>query len=80
MKAQSDFTEKEMEVFFQYVKDYHLERQLTALYNRLMGLSALTQQPTLLEELMLRRKPKRWHFKEFVIKVSVSPAMREPRE
>lgn len=71
VKAQSDFTEKEMEVFFQYVKDYHLERQLTALYNRLMGLSALTQQPTLLEELMLRRKPKRWHFKEFVIKVNL---------
>lgn len=70
VRAQSDFTQKETEVFLQYVKDYHLERQLTALYNRLMGVSALTDQPTLLEELILSRKPKRWQLKDFCVKVN----------
>lgn len=69
MKAQSDFTKKETEVFLQYVQDYRLERQLTALYNRLMGVSALTDQPTLLVELILSRKPKRWELREFCVKV-----------
>ncbi|XP_051260290.1 uncharacterized protein LOC127365828 [Dicentrarchus labrax] len=70
VRAQSDFTKKETEVFLQYVQDYRLERQLTALYNRLMGVSALTDQPTLLEELILSRKPKRWELREFCIKVN----------
>lgn len=69
VKAQSDFTKKETEVFLQYVQDYRLERQLMALYNRLMGVSALTDQPTLLEELILSRKPKRWELREFCVKV-----------
>ena len=69
VRAQSDFTKKETEVFLQYVQDYRLERQLTALYNRLMGVSALTDQPTLLEEVILSRKPKRWELREFCIKV-----------
>lgn len=69
VRAQSDFTKKETEVFLQYVHDYRLERQLTALYNRLMGVSALTNQPTLLEELILTHKPKRWELKEFCVKV-----------
>lgn len=56
-------------MFLQYVQDHRLERQLTALYNRLMGVSALTDQPTLLEELILTRKPKRWELKEFCVKV-----------
>lgn len=56
-------------MFLQYVQDYRLERQLTALYNRLMGVSALTDQPTLLEELILSRKPKRWELREFCVKV-----------
>ncbi|XP_056246135.1 uncharacterized protein LOC130178064 [Seriola aureovittata] len=70
VRAQSDFTKKETEVFLQYVKDYRLERQLTALYNRLMGVSALTDQPTLLEELILTRKPKRWELREFCVKIN----------
>ncbi|XP_044222222.1 uncharacterized protein LOC122992472 [Thunnus albacares] len=70
VRAQSDFTKKETEVFLQYVKDYRLERQLTALYNRLMGVSALTDQPTLLEELILNRKPKRWELREFCVKIN----------
>lgn len=70
MRSQSEFTKKETEVFLQYVQDYRLERQLTALYNRLMGVSALTDQPPLLEELILSRKPKRWELSEFCVKVS----------
>ncbi|XP_062258331.1 uncharacterized protein LOC133967115 [Platichthys flesus] len=70
VRAQSDFTKKEIEVFLQYVHDHRLERQLTALYNRLMGVSALTDQPTLLEQLILTRKPKRWELKEFCVKVN----------
>lgn len=69
MKAQPEFTKKEMEVFLQYVQDCRLERQLTALYSRLMGVSALTDRPTLLEELILSRKPKRWELREFCVKV-----------
>ncbi|XP_038577111.1 uncharacterized protein LOC119904483 [Micropterus salmoides] len=70
VRAQSEFTKKETEVFLQYVQDYRLERQLTALYNRMMGVSALTDQPTLLEELILSRKPKRWELREFCVKVN----------
>ncbi|XP_037344844.2 uncharacterized protein LOC119228942 [Pungitius pungitius] len=70
VRAQSDFTKKETEVFLQYVQDHRLERQLTALYSRLMGVSALTDQPTLLEELILNRKPKRWELREFCVKIN----------
>ncbi|KAF7649166.1 hypothetical protein LDENG_00145790 [Lucifuga dentata] len=63
VRAQSEFTKKETE-------DYRLERQLVALYNRLMGVSALTDQPTLLEELILSRKPKRWELREFCVKIN----------
>ncbi|XP_005745344.1 uncharacterized protein LOC102208094 [Pundamilia nyererei] len=70
VRAQSDFTKKETEVFLQYVQDYRLERQLTALYNRLMGVSALTDQPPLLEEVILSRKPKRWELSEFCVKIN----------
>ncbi|XP_004573061.1 uncharacterized protein LOC101487746 [Maylandia zebra] len=70
VRAQSDFTKKETEVFLQYVQDYRLERQLTALYNRLMGVSALTDQPPLLEEVILSHKPKRWELSEFCVKIN----------
>ncbi|KAK1903122.1 Protein rapunzel [Dissostichus eleginoides] len=70
VRAQAQFTKKETEVFLQYVQDYRLERQLMALYNRLMGVSALTDQPTLLEELILNRKPKRWELREFCVKIN----------
>ncbi|KAF0026806.1 hypothetical protein F2P81_021543 [Scophthalmus maximus] len=70
VRAQANFTKKETEVFLQYVQDYRLERQLTALYSRLMGVSALTDQPTLLEEVILTRKPKRWELKEFCVKIN----------
>ncbi|XP_030614191.1 uncharacterized protein LOC115800803 [Archocentrus centrarchus] len=70
VRAQSDFTKKETEVFLQYVQDYRLERQLTALYNRLTGMSALADQPPLLEELILSRKPKRWELSEFCVKIN----------
>ncbi|XP_068184532.1 uncharacterized protein [Antennarius striatus] len=70
VRAQPEFTKKETEVFLQYVQEYRLERQLTALYNRMMGVAALTDQPTLLEELILCRKPKRWELREFCVKVN----------
>ncbi|XP_072301143.1 uncharacterized protein [Eucyclogobius newberryi] len=70
VRAQSDFTKKETELFLQFVKDYHLERQLTALYHRLMGVSPLTERPTLLEQLIQSRKPKRWELTEFCVKVN----------
>ncbi|KAK9537225.1 hypothetical protein VZT92_004860 [Zoarces viviparus] len=70
VRAQADFTKRETEVFLQYVQDYRLERQLTALYSRLMGVSALTDQPTLLEELILSRKPRRWELREFCGKIN----------
>lgn len=70
VRAQSDFTKRETEVFLQFVKDYHLERQLIALYNRLMGASALTDHRPLLDELILSRKPKRWELTQFCVKVN----------
>ncbi|KAJ0005854.1 hypothetical protein NQD34_015748 [Periophthalmus magnuspinnatus] len=70
VRAQSAFTKKETEVFLQFVKDYHLERQLTALYHRLMGLSPLTERLPLLEKLILSRKPKRWELTQFCVKVN----------
>lgn len=70
VRAQSEFTKRETEVFLQYVQEHRLERQLTALHSRLMGVSVLTDQPTLLEELVQSRKPKRWEMREFCVKVS----------
>lgn len=70
VRAQSDFTKRETEIFLQFVKDYHLERQLIALYNRLMGVSTLTDHRPLLEELILSRKPKRWEITQFCVKVN----------
>ncbi|KAM6970207.1 uncharacterized protein FYW47_005491 [Aplochiton taeniatus] len=70
VRSQSEFTQREKEVFLQYVQDYRLERQLTALHNRLMGISTLTDQPNLLDELVQNRKPKRWELREFCVKIN----------
>ncbi|KAL6484816.1 hypothetical protein MHYP_G00068610 [Metynnis hypsauchen] len=70
VRAQPEFTKREKDVFLNYVQEYRLERQLTALYSRMMGISVLTDQPTLLEELVQNRKPKRWQVKEFCVKVN----------
>ena len=70
VRAQPEFTKRETEVFLQYVQEHRLERQLTALHSRLMGVSALTDQPTLLEELVERCRPKRWEMRDFCVKVS----------
>ncbi|TNN47149.1 hypothetical protein EYF80_042653 [Liparis tanakae] len=80
VRAQPEFTQREVEVFLQYVQDYRLERQLTALYGRLMGVSALTEQPALLEELVLSRKPKRWEMREFCVKVGGGEEEEEEEE
>ncbi|KAG9271354.1 uncharacterized protein LOC125805065 [Astyanax mexicanus] len=70
VRAQPEFTKREKEVFLRFVQEYRLERQLTALYSRMMGISVLTDQPTLLEELVQKRKPRRWQIKEFCVKVN----------
>lgn len=70
IRAQPEFTKREKEVFLEYVREHQLERQLTALYSRMMGISALTDQPTILEELVQSRRPKRWEMREFCVKVS----------
>ncbi|KAG5283089.1 hypothetical protein AALO_G00038180 [Alosa alosa] len=70
IRAQPEFTKREKEVFLEYVREHQLERQLTALYSRMMGISALTDQPTILEELVQNRQPKRWEMREFCVKVN----------
>ncbi|KAI5101848.1 uncharacterized protein LOC124391704 [Silurus meridionalis] len=70
VRAQAEFTKREKEVFLSFVQEYRLERQLTALYSRMMGISVLTDQPTLLEKLVLNRKPRRWEIKAFCVKVN----------
>ncbi|CAB1328849.1 unnamed protein product [Coregonus sp. 'balchen'] len=57
-------------VFLQYVQEHRLERQLTTLHSRLMGVLVLTDQPNLLEELVQSLKPKRWEMREFCVKVN----------
>ncbi|XP_066563664.1 uncharacterized protein LOC136751787 [Amia ocellicauda] len=70
VRAEKEHTKRETEVFLQYVVEYRLERQLTALYSRLMGISVLTNQPTLLEEIVRDYRPKRWEMREFCEKVN----------
>ncbi|KAK1169627.1 hypothetical protein AOXY_G8468 [Acipenser oxyrinchus oxyrinchus] len=70
VRASQGHTKRETEVFLKYVEDYRLERQLTAMYSRLMGVSLLTNQPTLLDEIVRDYKPKRWELREFCEKVN----------
>nr|XP_015219517.1 PREDICTED: uncharacterized protein LOC107079477 [Lepisosteus oculatus] len=70
LRAEREHTKRETEVFLQYVAEYRLERQLTALYSRLMGISVLTDQPTLLEDIIRSYRPRRWEMREFCEKVN----------
>ncbi|CAL8267316.1 unnamed protein product [Lota lota] len=70
VRAEPEFTQREKEVFLQYMTDNRLERQLTALHARLMGVTVLTQQPPLLEELVQNQRPKRWELREFCVKIN----------
>ncbi|XP_056435841.1 uncharacterized protein LOC130373401 isoform X2 [Gadus chalcogrammus] len=70
VRAEPEFTQREKEVFLQYMTDYRLERQLTALHARLMGVTVLTQQPPLLEEMVQNQRPKRWELREFCVKIN----------
>ncbi|XP_051782152.1 uncharacterized protein LOC114650736 [Erpetoichthys calabaricus] len=70
IRAEREHTKTETEVFLRYVSEYRLERQLTALYNRLMGVSVLTNQPTLLDNIVRDYQPKRWEMREFCEKVN----------
>ncbi|MGH0138577.1 UNVERIFIED_CONTAM: hypothetical protein FKN15_072999 [Acipenser sinensis] len=77
VRASQGHTKRETEVFLKYVEDYRLERQLTAMYSRLMGVSLLTNQPTLLDEIVRDYKPKRWELREFCEKNTFSGEVEE---
>ncbi|XP_064185809.1 uncharacterized protein LOC135251880 [Anguilla rostrata] len=70
VRAAPACTKRETEAFLEYARDLRLERQLIAMHARLMGVAALTAQPTLLEELIQTRRPKRWELREFCEKVN----------
>ncbi|XP_014351234.1 uncharacterized protein LOC106705774 [Latimeria chalumnae] len=70
IRADKQYTKKETEVFLKYFEDYKIERQLNALYNRLVGASVLTNQKTLLDFVIRDHKPKRWEMKEFCEKIN----------
>ncbi|XP_078512413.1 uncharacterized protein LOC144772120 [Lissotriton helveticus] len=70
VRADKQFTKKETEVFMQYIADYKIERQLNALYNRLLGVSVLANQTTLLEQVILDHKPRRWEMMVFCEKIN----------
>ncbi|CAL8240454.1 unnamed protein product [Merluccius merluccius] len=70
VRAEPEFAQREKEVFLQYVTEYRLERQLTVLHGRLMGVTVLTQQPALLDEFIHNQRPKRWEMREFCVKIN----------
>ncbi|KAJ8339892.1 hypothetical protein SKAU_G00345250 [Synaphobranchus kaupii] len=70
VRANPIYTKRETEAFLQCARELRLERQLIAIHARLMGVSALTAQPTLLEELIQNFRPKRWEMREFCEKVN----------
>nr|XP_033803740.1 uncharacterized protein LOC117362074 [Geotrypetes seraphini] len=70
VRANAQFTKRETELFLQYVADYKIDRQLNALYNRLLGVSVLANQITLLEQVILDHKPRRWEMMAFCEKVN----------
>ncbi|KAG9348850.1 hypothetical protein JZ751_029167 [Albula glossodonta] len=70
VRARPSYTKRETEAFLQCAQELRLERQLTAIHARLMGVSLLTSQPTLLEDLIQNRRPKRWEMRQFCEKVN----------
>ncbi|KAJ8405940.1 hypothetical protein AAFF_G00308280 [Aldrovandia affinis] len=70
VRARPAYTKRETEAFLQCAQDLRLERQLTAIHARLMGVCPLTTQPTLLEELIQNHQPKRWEMRQFCEKVN----------
>ncbi|XP_075449393.1 uncharacterized protein LOC142490858 [Ascaphus truei] len=70
IRAGKPHTGQEKEVFLQYMQDYKIERQLNALYNRLLGVSVLADQTTLLQQVIQEHHPRRWEIIAFCQKVN----------
>ncbi|XP_053312738.1 uncharacterized protein LOC128474429 [Spea bombifrons] len=70
VRAGKSYSDKEKEVFLQYVQDYKIDRQLNALYNRLLGVSVLADQITLLQQVIRDHRPRRWQMIAFCQKVN----------
>ncbi|KAE8628370.1 hypothetical protein XENTR_v10007486 [Xenopus tropicalis] len=70
VRAEKSYTGREREVFLQYMQDYKIERQLNALYNRLLGVSVLAEQPTLLQLVIKDHRPRRWEMIAFCQRVN----------
>ncbi|XP_073468809.1 uncharacterized protein [Aquarana catesbeiana] len=70
IRAGKLYKDKEKEVFLQYVTDYKIDRQLNALYNRLLGISVLADQVTLLQQVIRDNHPRRWQMIAFCQQVN----------
>ncbi|KAM3932820.1 uncharacterized protein RB166_003560 [Leptodactylus fuscus] len=70
VRAGKSYKDKEKEVFIQYVYDYKLDRQLNALYNRLLGISVLADHVTLLQQVIRDHRPRRWEMIAFCQQVN----------
>ncbi|KAM8975513.1 uncharacterized protein RCH25_018493 [Pelodytes ibericus] len=70
VRAGKSYSDKEREVFLNLVQDYKLDRQLNALYNRLLGVSILANQVTLLQQVIQDHRPRRWEMIAFCQKVN----------
>ncbi|XP_066445146.1 uncharacterized protein [Eleutherodactylus coqui] len=65
VRAGKSYKAKEKEVFIQYVYDYKIDRQLNALYNRLLGISVMADHITLLQQVIRDHHPRRWEMIAF---------------
>ncbi|XP_072256839.1 uncharacterized protein [Pyxicephalus adspersus] len=70
VRAGKPFKDKEKEVFLQYVTDYKIDRQLNALYNRLLGISVLADHVTILQQVIRDNHPRRWQMIAFCQQVN----------
>uniref|UniRef100_A0A8C5M0P4 Uncharacterized protein n=1 Tax=Leptobrachium leishanense TaxID=445787 RepID=A0A8C5M0P4_9ANUR len=70
VRAEKSYSDKEREVFLEYVREYKIDRQLNALYNRLLGVSVLADQITLLQQVIRDHHPRRWEMIAFCQKIN----------
>ncbi|KAM4797144.1 LOW QUALITY PROTEIN: uncharacterized protein WCC33_002177 [Rhinophrynus dorsalis] len=70
IRAEKSYRDREKEIFLQYIQDYKIERQVNAFYNRLLGVSVLADQITLLQQVIQDHRPRRWEMIAFCQKVN----------
>ncbi|KAM9319379.1 protein rapunzel-like [Gastrophryne carolinensis] len=70
VRAGNAHKEREKEVFLEHVTGYKLDRQLHALYNRLLGVSVLCDHVTLLQHVIREHRPRRWQMIAFCQQVN----------